>query len=114
MFSFTTKVVKDVILTDQTSWAPWFNSTKASVGNGFWRFFNPEGTDIFVEPIEPVEPLPELPPPIDQAVFAGPSTRSTPAPGETPAQQASREARNKSLKDDFFKDFSMYNQRLRK
>ena len=115
MFFSSTKATKDVIFTNQASWASWFNNTKSSVGN-FWRYFDPEGTDIFLELVKPVKLLLKLPLLIDQIVFAGFSTCSTfaLALGETLAMQTSCKARNEMYKDGFYKDFNMYNQQLQK
>ena len=108
------KVIKDVILSDESNWEPWYNVIKASVEQ-YWRYFDPEGFDTFFEPLAPAQPLPELPPVAGKAT-AGPSTRSTPAPGtviETPTQQAARELRNKEQLEVFFKDHNLFNQQKR-
>lgn len=116
MTSTSTKVINDVILSDQNTWEPWFNMIKGSQEQ-YWRYFDPDGHDTFPEPLEPVRPLPEQPPVASvPLVSTGPSTRSTPAPGvatETPAQQAAREARNEKQLEAYYKTFSKYNQRRR-
>ncbi|MCJ1463535.1 hypothetical protein MMC07_002143 [Pseudocyphellaria aurata] len=68
-----TKVVKDVVLSDQSTWEPWYNNLKGTVPRHLWRFFDPEGTDVFVEPLPEQAPIATLPP----VVASGPSTRST-------------------------------------
>ena len=111
-----TKVVKDVVLSNQSTWEPWFNNLKGSVPKHLWKFFDPEGTEVFLEPIAPVEPVLE-PPPVavpSQGSF-GPSTRSTPtlSSGETPAQLAAREGRYEKQLELFYKQHNIYSQRKR-
>ena len=114
--SSNTKVIKDVILSDESTWKPWYNVIKASAEQ-YWRYFDPEDFHTFPEPFALVQPLPELLPVAGVPLAtAGPSTRSTPAPGtvtETPAQQAARELRNKKQLEVFFKDHNLYNQQKR-
>ena len=112
----TTKVVKDVILSNQSTWEPWFNNLKGSVPRHLWKFFDPEGTEVFLEPIAPVEPVLEPPPiPVPTLGSSGPSTRSTPtlSNGETPAQLAARERRFEKQLELFYKQHNIYSQRKR-
>ena len=110
--SATTKIVKDVILVNQATWEPWFNSIRASVKDHHWRFFDPERFDTFPEPLAPILPLSEQPP-VAGIPSAGPSTRSTSAPGtvvKTPAQQAAQETRNERQLEAHYKAVSAYSQ----
>ena len=112
--STTPKVVKDVIFINQASWEPWFNSIRASVKDHLWRFFDPERLDAFPEPLTPILLFPEQPPVAGiPSATAGPSTRSTPAPGtvvETPAQQAARKLQNEKQLETYYKVVSAYSQ----
>ena len=110
--SATPKVVKDVIFINQATWEPWFNSIRASVKDHLWRFFDPEGLNVFHEPLAHILPFPEQPP-VAGISAAGPSTRSTLAPGtvvKTPAQQAARKLRNKKQLETHYKAVSTYSQ----
>lgn len=112
--SLTTKVPKNVILSDQSTWEPWFDIIKSSQEQ-YWRYFNPDGHDIYPEPVDPVQlPLSEQPPVVATPVATtGPSTRSmTPAGAatETPAQLAAQKARNKKQLEAYYKAFNEYNQ----
>ena len=77
-----------------------------------WRFFDPERFDTFPEPLAPILPLSEQPP-VAGIPSAGPSTRSTSAPGtvvKTPAQQAAQETRNERQLEAHYKAVSAYSQ----
>ena len=99
--------VKDVLLSDQSTWDGWYENIKGSVPDYLWKYFDPDGDAVFVEPIPPVEPVIE-PPPVVPASFAGPSTRSTQPPAETPEHQAGRESRYKENMDMYFKRHTIY------
>ena len=111
----TTKVVKDVILTlNQSTWEPWYNNLKGSVPGYLWKYFDPEGTEVFFEPIAPLEPVLEPPPVTAPLVSSGPSTQSTPTVnGETLAQLAIREGRFEKQIELFYKQHNIYSQRKR-
>ena len=112
MTSTSTKVVKDVVLINQATWEPWFNSIRASVKDHLWRYIDPEQFDTFLEPLAPILPLPEQPL-VAGILFAGPSIRSTLAPGtvvKTSAQQAAQKTQNKRQLEAHYKAVSAYSQ----
>lgn len=58
-FSFLKAAVKDVLLTDQSTWDTWFQNIKESVENYLWEYFDLNDTAKFVKPIQPVKPVPK-------------------------------------------------------
>ena len=98
--------VKDILLSDQSTWDGWYENIKGSVPDYLWKYFDPDNDAIFVDPVAPVEPVmeppPEMPPPAP-----GPTTRNAPQ-GETPEQRASRESRYKEDMDMYFKRHTIY------
>ena len=114
--SLTAKVPKDVILSDQDTWEPWFNIIKGSQEQ-YWKYFDPDGHDVYPEPLDPALPLPEQPSVVaTPQATTGPLTKSmTPAGAatETPAQLAAQEARNEKQLEAYYKAFNEFNQRRR-
>lgn len=51
------------ILSDPSTWDPWFEQTRASVPSHMWRYFDLDTNDTFTAPLPPVRlvdyPLPE-------------------------------------------------------
>ncbi|MCJ1346517.1 hypothetical protein MMC31_004734, partial [Peltigera leucophlebia] len=98
--------VKDVLLSDQSTWDGWYENIKGSVPDYLWKYFDPDDAAIFVEPIPPVEPLIEPPP--HPAPTSGPTTRNSQPPGETPEHRAGRESKYKEDMDMYFKRHTIY------
>ncbi|MCJ1265825.1 hypothetical protein MMC22_005706 [Lobaria immixta] len=97
--------IKDVLLSDQSTWDAWYETIKAAVPDPVWQYFDPDSEVVFSEPIKPTAPQPEAPPE-SPPQSSGPSTRSTQTvAAETAEQQAAREAR-------FDKALTMYATRL--
>ncbi len=71
-----------------------------------WKYFDPDGDTVFVDPIPPVEPVIEAPPEAT-ATTSGPTTRSS-QPPETPEHRAGRELRYKEDMDMYFKRHIIY------
>ena len=114
MSSATTKTAKDIILTTQSTWEAWYNNIKSSVQSYLWKYFDPEQTDKFLEPICPKEPYLEPSPAAPSANLSRPSTRSTPTiTGETQSQQSAREGRNKKKIDFHQKQYNIYKDKKR-
>ncbi|MCJ1347915.1 hypothetical protein MMC31_006145 [Peltigera leucophlebia] len=89
--------VKEVLLSDQSTWDGWYENIKGSVPDYLWKYFDPDDAAIFVEPIPPVEPLIEPPP--HPAPTSGPTTRNSQPPGETPEHRAGCESKYKEDMD---------------
>ena len=107
-FSMSAKSsVKDILLSDQSTWDGWYENIKGSVPDYLWKYFDPDNDAVFVEPVAPVEPAMELPPPAAPPA-SGPATRNNQPQGETPEQRASRELRYKEGMDMYFKRHTIY------
>lgn len=72
-----------------------------------WRYFDPDGVAIFVDPIPSVEPVIE-PAPQARASTLRPTSRNTQPLGETPEHQAGRESRYKEDINIYFKRHTIY------
>ena len=52
----------DVIVTDQSTWEPWYQQIKKLVDDNFWPYFDPDGIDMCVKLMAPIKlvlkPLP--------------------------------------------------------
>ena len=54
--------VKDILLSDQSTWDGWYENIKGSVPDYLWKYFDPDNDAIFPDPVAPVEPVMEPPP----------------------------------------------------
>lgn len=99
--------VKDVLLTDQSTWDPWYETIKSSVPEPLWKYFDPDGSAVYLEPIEPIELVRDQPQETP-ASSSGHSTQSTQTLADTPDQQAARAARYKENMDIYFKQYQIY------
>ena len=94
MASILKTTVKNVLLSDQSTWDTWFQNIKSSIQDYLWIYFNPDSTVVFVRPIEPVEPLPDNP--LETLELSGPNTQSASLHlAKTPNQRVAREAKFK-------------------
>ena len=73
-FSMSAKAsVKNILLSDRSTWDGWYENIKGSVPDYLWKYFDPDNNAIFLDSVAPVEPIMK---PLPQA--------PTPAPGPTP------------------------------
>lgn len=94
MASILKATVKNVLLSDQSTWDTWFQNIKSSIQDYLWIYFNLDSTAVFVRPIEPVEPLPNNP--SETLELSGPNTQSASLhPAKTSNQRVAREAKFK-------------------
>ena len=98
--------VKNVLFSDKSIWDGWYTNIKGSVPDYLWKYFDPNGAAIFVDPIPLVEPVIEPPPQL--APTLGPTTRNTQPPEETPEHRAGCESRYKKDMDMYFKRHTIY------
>lgn len=97
--------IKDIRLSNQSTWNAWYETVKAAVPDPFWKYFDPDSKEVYLEPINPTAPQPEAPPE-SPPLSSGPSTRSTQImAAKTAEQQAAREVR-------YDKALTMYATRL--
>lgn len=67
--------VKNILLSDQSTWNRWYKNIKGSVPDYLWKYFDPDNDAVFVEPVAPVEPTIELPP-LAPPPAPGPATQN--------------------------------------
>lgn len=100
-------LVKDILLSDQSTWDGWCENIKGSVPDYLWKYFDLDNDAVFVDPVAPVESVMEPPPPAPPPA-PGPATRNNQPLGETPEQQTSCELRYKESMDMYFKRHTIY------
>ena len=94
----TAQSLKDVILSDPSTFDQWYDNIRGSVPENLWRYFNTESDDVYDEPIAPVRPVNEPPP--DQ--------------NEAPQSRKARADRNKDAMEIFYKEFGIHEFERRK
>ena len=112
-FDSAAKAAKDVILSDSNTYYQWYENIRGSVPNHLWRYFDPDGEAIFVEPVPPIEPVDEPPPTITASGSAAHGTRASRAPTETPEQRTARQSLFKEQMEMYFKRHAIYRDTLR-
>ncbi len=87
-----------VILSEQASWDPCYEDTKASVPSQMWKYFDQDSDAALTEPMEPVMPVDEPPP-----------------DGNKPPQVRNAcITRNQRYEDVYFKLFQVFREHERK
>ena len=104
------KTAKDIILGESNTYHQWYSNLKDSVPSHLWRYFDPAGNAVFIQPVPPFQPVCQevISPPV--VLFAsGHSTKSFQTLGDTLDPQAARKnARYKEGFDIYSKFYAIY------